>query len=165
MKLEYKRISEANIQAEFYRQCMDHGLHCYLEFPQGNCRFDAVVYTKPDKDIHFIIEIKSYKSKTHEAHLYTEQTNKYRQFGIPVLVIVRRSEILKTVRFIKKKLEEKGYKYFPKVEPLYNYLNPPKRKELDPTLFIDLVKEPKKPIKRRPVYSQQHLSTISEQGR
>ena len=41
-----KRISEANIQAEFYKQCKENNINVYLEYKHEKCRFDAVIHNE-----------------------------------------------------------------------------------------------------------------------
>lgn len=89
MKLEIKgRIAEANIQAEFYRKCVENNLCCYLEYKFEKSRFDAVLYHKNTLEIYAIIEIKSY-ALNKNPNLNTKQLFKYRQYNIPVYVIGR----------------------------------------------------------------------------
>jgi hypothetical protein len=93
MKLEIKgRISEANIQAEFYRRCKDNNLHCYLEYKHEKSRFDAVMYYRETLEIYAIIEVKSYAEKK-APNLDTKQLKKYNQYNIPVYVIGRMEAI------------------------------------------------------------------------
>ncbi len=92
-----KRISEANIQAEFYRQCKTNNINVYLEYKHEECRFDAVIY-EYDK-IVLIVEIKSYKRKR-KPNYGTKQMQKYEKYNIPVLLIGRMEEINKTIQYI-----------------------------------------------------------------
>jgi len=103
------KVSEANIQAEFYLACKRHNLNCYLEYSvicttkvirkrQRKCRFDAVVYDKED-NIFAIIEIKSYH--THRpGNRASKQLYHYEQYGVPVFLITRAEQIEATIKSI-----------------------------------------------------------------
>jgi hypothetical protein len=103
------KVSEANIQAEFYMACKRHNINCYLEYSvicttktmrkkQRKCRFDAVLYDKED-NIFAIIEIKSYH--THRpGNRATVQLYHYEQYGIPVFLITRIENIESTIKLI-----------------------------------------------------------------
>lgn len=95
LKLKRKRISEANIQAEFYHQCRTLSIPCYLEYKQDTSRFDAVIYDPITLKILIIIEIKnSKKSKVNEE---TKQFNKYKKFNIPIMVIRNSNDIKEAI--------------------------------------------------------------------
>lgn len=109
MKLKIgKRISEANIQAEFYRKCLENKLNCYLEYKYDKCRFDAVLYHKYNKDIYAIVEIKSYIKKQ-SPNLNTKQLEKYSQYNIPIYVIGRIEDIDSTIEKIL--IENRCFRY------------------------------------------------------
>lgn len=92
MKLIIKRrISEANIQAEFYCRCKENNLNCYLEYKIDNCRFDCVIYDE-NKNIYAIVEIKSY-TRDKEPNWNTKQMRKYRQFNLPIYLITKIDQI------------------------------------------------------------------------
>lgn len=91
------RLSEANIQAEFYRQCKDAGINIYLEYKYQNCIFDAVIYN--NDEIEHIIEFKSYKT-TKKPKINTKQLKKYSSFGIHIILITRMESISFVVDFL-----------------------------------------------------------------
>ncbi len=84
------RLSEANIQAEFYRQCKDIGLDVYLEYKHEGSRFD---------EIKFIIEIKSYKTQRAPKR-NTKQIKRYESYKVPVLMITRMEMIPVAIDYI-----------------------------------------------------------------
>ena len=100
------RISEANIQAEFYMACKENNINCYLEYHIKflKSRFDAVIYDDND-NIYAIIEIKSYKYNR-LPNFDTKQLKRYRSFGIPVFVVGRLEQIdniISKIKELKKK--------------------------------------------------------------
>ncbi|WMX12387.1 hypothetical protein [Aureispira sp. CCB-E] len=93
MKLGIKRkkISEANIQAEFYHQCRLYKIPFYLEFKYENSRFDGVVF---DTKTHEILIIVEFKSKVKSKKEYnTLQIKKYKKYNLPIIVIDKVSQI------------------------------------------------------------------------
>jgi len=84
VKFAPRRISSANVQAEFYRQCMNAGIKCHLEYRVDNCRFDAVIVH--NDEIVFIIEAKNYKPNPQRPRA-VKQLEKYSQYGIPVILL------------------------------------------------------------------------------
>jgi len=91
MRFEPKHtIPSANIQAEFYRQCLDNGISVYLEYKYENCKFDAVVYE--NDDVRFIVEFKSYATKRTPKR-NTKQMKKYGSYGIPVILVTRMEDV------------------------------------------------------------------------
>ena len=103
LRFRRKRIPEANIQAEFYRQCKNNGINVCLEYRFSGCRFDAVVYDQ-NKFIHFIVEVKSYTDPNKKPNWNTKQIKKYKQFRTPVLLIVRMEGIKEAIEHIKKEM-------------------------------------------------------------
>ena len=93
-----KRISEANIQAEFYSQCKSNNINVYHEYKYEECRFDAVIY-EHDKII-LIVEFKSYKRKR-KPNYETKQIQKYKKYNIPILIVGRMEDVKRTVNYIK----------------------------------------------------------------
>lgn len=100
MRFKVKKYHSANIQAEIYHQCRLEGIDCYLEYSVGGCRFDLI--TIKDGDIISIIECKSYLNPKKRAKINTVQLEKYRRFGVPVLVAVRMDDVEKTIKEIKR---------------------------------------------------------------
>lgn len=101
MKLIIKnRITEANIQAEFYYSCRMNGINCYLEYKINGCRFDAVIYNN-EKEILAIVEIKSYITDR-EPKRNTKQIEKYSLHAIPIFMISRLNQIESVISEIKK---------------------------------------------------------------
>jgi len=80
-----RKISSANIQAEFYRQCKEHNIPCLLEHRHGGCRFDAVVHD--GARLLVIIEAKNYSPRRLKRHRRLKQMDKYAAFGIPTMLI------------------------------------------------------------------------------
>lgn len=93
------RISEANIQAEFYHQCKLATVKCYLEYTLDNCRFDAIIYNESN-EIVFIVEFKSYKTFKPEI-TSTKQIEKYKKHGIQIIMISRIEHVFDVVKKIK----------------------------------------------------------------
>lgn len=87
------RIPEANIQAEFYRRCWAKGVKVLLEITYERSRFDAVVFNGDDAIA--IVEVKNYSTKRisqgYKSGVYTpkntRQFSKYKEYGVPVVVI------------------------------------------------------------------------------
>lgn len=101
-ELLYKRpakITEANIQAEFYHQCKLNGINCYLEFTHGKCRFDAIIYNN-EGVVRFIVEFKSYKTNRPEI-IDTGQIKRYSSYNIPVIMITRMQHIENVISKLK----------------------------------------------------------------
>ncbi len=85
------KISESNIQADFFCKCRDVEINCYLEYTHEDCRFDAVLYDDA-KNIYCIIEFKSYKTDKLEK-LNTKQLKKYEKYNLPIIVCTRLSDV------------------------------------------------------------------------
>jgi type I site-specific restriction endonuclease len=103
MKLIIKnRITESNIQAEFYFSCKMNNINCYLEYKINQCRFDAVIYNN-EKEILAIIEVKSYTTNK-EPKRNTKQIKKYSEFALPIFMISRLDQIESIINEIKKLL-------------------------------------------------------------
>jgi hypothetical protein len=101
MKLIIKsRITEANIQAEFYHSCKMNGINCYLEYKIDGCRFDAVIYDNTN-EILAIVEIKSYITDK-EPRRNTKQIKKYSLHSLPIFMISRLDQIESVIDEIKK---------------------------------------------------------------
>lgn len=94
------RISEANIQAEFYKQCKDSGLSVYLEYKLGKSRFDAVIYNETTNRILYIIEIKSYKDINRVPNIHSKQLFKYSQYDVPIILIGRKEKVKDAIKYI-----------------------------------------------------------------
>ena len=99
-----EKINSTNIQAEFYRQCVENNISVHLEYKHECSRFDAVVYDKVTKEILFIIEIKSYKVPQ-RPNVYTKQIYKYRQYNIPVIIVGRGEKVKDAVLFIRRSID------------------------------------------------------------
>jgi nicotinate-nucleotide pyrophosphorylase len=103
MKIKYKRLPEANIQAEIYHVCKKNGIGCLLEYKIDNCRFDVVLFDTGTQEIYAIIEVKSFKYHTNKAwsgNEDTKQMRKYKTYGLPVYIIGRMEHVSKTVKMI-----------------------------------------------------------------
>lgn len=96
-RMQYKKPkhpTEANVQAELYRQCCITKLRCTLEYTHSyyceekqkkrRCRFDAIIHDN-DK-IYCIIECKR-PFRRRRSERKTKQIERYEQFGVPVLVL------------------------------------------------------------------------------
>jgi hypothetical protein len=113
MKLEIKhRIAEANIQAEFYHQCKLNKIPCYLEYKIERSRFDAVIYEEKSKEILCLLEIKSYKYEYDDANIDTKQCKKYSKYRIPLIYIVRMSDIEEVIKYLLKNIVGKPLQSF-----------------------------------------------------
>lgn len=102
MKIE-RRISEANVQAEFYHQCKLHRIKCRLEYKYENCRFDCVLYDK-NKNVYAIIEIKNRKRKF-APNVNGKQATKYKRFNIPIIYILNYDAIPYAISYLLQKRE------------------------------------------------------------
>jgi len=113
-----KKIPEANIQAEFYKQCKDAGINIILEYAtkyydpsfygqksgrRKKCRFDCLIYDD-DRNAICIVEIKSRLYGSSPKMLKTKQIKRYESFGIPVLLIANMNEVAVGVNKVKKLL-------------------------------------------------------------
>lgn len=94
-----RRISEANIQAELYRQLKMRQIDSYLEYRvRGVGRLDIVVIDRGY--IACIVECKSYSKSSKEANYATKQIAKYKALGVPVIILKRLEDMQKTVDVI-----------------------------------------------------------------
>ena len=109
MKLKYSSVSEACVQGEFYHQCRVRNIPCYLEYTYEDCRFDAVIYNKETKEIFSIVEFKSYYHKYTPARTDTRQVDKYLKFNLPIMYVVRLSEIEWALNYIEEKIIDKKH--------------------------------------------------------
>lgn len=98
-----KRLSEANVQAEFYMACRRAGMGCFLEYsarwmnPPGRGRFDAVIHKAGE--ILAIVECKSTR-KAKERHIKfpaSRQFARYQEAGLPVFLVACMAEIGPTI--------------------------------------------------------------------
>lgn len=111
MKLvKTKNKPEANLQAELYYQCRLAGIdNILLEYKlpkeqvkgKRGCRFDAVIFDD-NQNIILLIEIKSRGSKERSEIFNSKQVKKYREYGIPINVINKDTDIQDFVRRMKK---------------------------------------------------------------
>lgn len=101
MEFKPKKTSEANIQAEFYKQCVEAGLQCFLEYKQRGqagqrgCRFDAVIHK--EGQIIAIIEVKNPMRPSKYDWSKTNQYKRYHSYGIPVFLIKGMADIPGTI--------------------------------------------------------------------
>ena len=91
IKINRPRISEANIQGEFYHYCRVLDIPCYLEYKHENSRFDAVICDPQRDEILIIVEIKNMIRKHNNWN--TKQLIKYKKFNLPLILIDRSSSI------------------------------------------------------------------------
>lgn len=106
------RFKEANVQAEFYHQCVNNGINCYLEYRSAwnglsGCRFDAVIHNHVE--ILAIVECKSiansYRRKLRKQNwLSSSQYKKYSKFGVPIYLITCVEEIPEVINILKGRL-------------------------------------------------------------
>ena len=108
MKLEYYRISEVSIQAEFFHQCRVANIPCYLGYKYEHSVFDAVIYDKPTREIYCLVEVKSYSKKDKEVYI-GKQFAKYSRYGLPIFYIVRMEDIHPTINKIKELTSLKSF--------------------------------------------------------
>ena len=90
-----KRISEVNIQAEFYHRCKMLGINVYLGYRHENCIFDAVIFNESN-EIVVIVEFKSYIDELKENY-DTKQIRKYKRYNIPVYICGHMNRIDETI--------------------------------------------------------------------
>jgi len=80
-----KKLREANIQAELYRQLTNIGIKCYLEYPIykegcGKLRIDCVVLDNKENEILAAIEVRSYKDIYVKVNKKTKRMMRYNIF-------------------------------------------------------------------------------------
>lgn len=71
--------------------CKLLGIPCYLEYKYDNCRFDAVIFDDSSLEILILVEFKS-KIKN-SKNLKTKQLEKYRDHGLPVVLISKSDQL------------------------------------------------------------------------
>lgn len=99
-KYKFPRIPSAIIQAEFYARCREEKIICYLEFKEKNARFDALIFDDL-LNKRFIIEFKSYRDLSKKPIIDTKQLNKYKKFGLPIILITRIEQIDEIINYLK----------------------------------------------------------------
>ena len=114
MNIVLNKLPEANIQAEFYHQCRLQKIKCILEYKVENCRFDALVYDE-NRNVKCIVEFKSYKTRK-KPKTNTNQINKYKKFGLPIIMCTRFEDVKWAVEEAKKTLKPKKEKFIPPTE-------------------------------------------------
>ena len=103
-----KHNSEFEIQAELYRLLQDDGYFIVRgEVKAPGCRFDLVLYNTAFEAVA-IIECKRYKSKHKTPKVNTKQIGKYKQFGLPVYLCVRMSDISSLIEKINDEVEHRA---------------------------------------------------------
>lgn len=93
-----RKISSANIQAEFYRRALANGWECYLEHRHQGCRFDAIIVK--DGLVRFIIEAKKPRLRPRKVPKKLKQIERYEEFGVPVLLVATMSDLEAAISFI-----------------------------------------------------------------
>jgi len=98
--------STFEIKAELYKRLLDAGFIVRGEVKikstptNPGCCFDLIIYDE-DKKAIAIIEYRKYKSKFHPSRLMKKETmKKYQQFGLPIFMIEKLSEVDKLVDYI-----------------------------------------------------------------
>ena len=105
MMVEYikpKRIPEAQIQAEIYRQFCFHDISCQLEYrlPTIRGRVDIAVYR--DKELKCLIEVKRCrKDHSRPDPSKLKQYQKYLKVGVPVFYCYGFQEISNIIYQVK----------------------------------------------------------------
>lgn len=98
-----RRLPEANIQAEVYRQLRNQGIKCCLEYriyiESMNCHIRADVVIIQDGDIIAIIECKSRKEDG-EPNKSGRQYKKYKELGIPFIYCMTFKQVPKIINKI-----------------------------------------------------------------
>lgn len=103
---EPRKIPEANIQAECYRQLTNKGIKCYLEYAiQGNrkagvrgARFDMIILK--ENTIVAIVEFKSRFIENADINRPSKQLKRYESYGLPVILCCHMTKIPETIRKI-----------------------------------------------------------------
>jgi len=101
MSLPYtqaRKMNSANIQAELYRRCYMAGLECILEHRHDKSRFDAIIVK--DGEIKVIIEVKNHRRDYGEKSINTKQLQKYRSYGVPVMLIRGMSDLDNSIKWL-----------------------------------------------------------------
>lgn len=83
------RLSEANIQAEFYHHCKNLGVVCVLEYVTPVGRLDAAVFSPNAKHLVAIVE---FKRDALKVNMQSRQMSRYQKIGVPVYVAASISE-------------------------------------------------------------------------
>lgn len=110
--LEPRKLIEANLQAELYRQLANRGISCYLEYSikqkyfykMTKLRADCVVLDKKRIDILAVIEVKSYRNPETVPSGINKQRKKYKWYyeenGVPFFYIYNMKTILKFIQWL-----------------------------------------------------------------
>lgn len=101
MQFINRKLNSANVQAEFYRRCVENNIFCVLEYKHEKCRFDAIIVR--DSRIIFIIEVKNYRRPKPDAP-NTKQLQKYAVYGVPVILIRTIHDVEPAILRIRKQL-------------------------------------------------------------
>ena len=126
-----EQCTEATIQAEFYHHCRLKGIQCALEYSavlhsvdgtiSPRSRFDIVILNRDKTKVWAIIEVKKEENHSHEYTWYkTEQGEKYKQYGLPIYLVVTMQDIKTIINVIIRDLYIPSGYYKP---------NPPKAKK------------------------------------
>lgn len=100
-KISYRKLPEANIQAELYCRLKQENIDCFLEYKVNRCRVDCAIFK--DYELFMVVEVKSYK-ELQLPNLDTKQLEKYRNnLGVPVIVFGRMEHLEHVINIIKNK--------------------------------------------------------------
>ena len=126
-----EQCTEATIQAEFYHQCRLKGIQCAVEYSVVKCFvgggsssrsiFDLVILNKERTKVWAIVEVKKDETHSYEYTWYnTEQGRKYRQYHLPIYLVITMQDIKTIINVIIRDLYIPNGYYKP---------NPPKAKK------------------------------------
>lgn len=99
-KIPHHFVTEATVQAEFFRYCCDIELPCALELITPVGRLDAAVFNGDWTRILAIVECKRFRKK--EAMTETRQIRRYKQIGVPVFGLCKRERAEHLAKQIKR---------------------------------------------------------------
>lgn len=80
---ETVKLSEANIQAEFYYHCKNLGIFCVLEYATPIGRLDAAIFSPNAERLVAIIE---FKRDVTRVNPQSRQVLRYQKIGVPVYI-------------------------------------------------------------------------------
>lgn len=117
-----KRMPEANVQAELYRQLRNKGIRCCLEYkmktPKGeNVRVDCVIMDANDFII-LLVETKSSKRENKRVNTGTRQYERYEDLGLPFTYCINTKDAEPIVEAVHRGLIPQGVKFIKDIRQL-----------------------------------------------
>lgn len=117
-----KRMPEANVQAELYRQLRNKGLRCCLEYkmktPKGeNVRVDCIIFDE-NNFIVLLVETKSSKRPDKRVNTGTRQFERYKDLGLPFTYCINTKDAEPIVEAVHRGLIPQGEKFIKDIRQL-----------------------------------------------